>query len=214
VPECRSLTTCRDLEIAAFEADSHLSDIENFVFDGRQSLRSIAILSVVTFRGRWFSSCGLLGSVTFLRPCRLTRIRKYRRAGCEFLRRFVIRASVTEIDVQAFDGCAIRQLEIEEGSVSFGVQNQFLLAFASGFVPRVVGSPESIRIPFWVQHLTPYCCAWKKRLRTVEFEPSSKLRFIDPFTFFGCKSLTSICIPPFVAALPQIRSATTPGSKR
>jgi hypothetical protein len=177
-------------------------------------LRSIAIPSVGTFSGRCFSSRRSVRSIALLRPSSLSKIRKYGLAGPEFLEQFVIPVFVPEIDIQAFDGYAIPQLDIEQESVSFRVQNQFLLDFAGSLVPWVVGSPESIRIPFWVQRLTPYCCAWEKRLRTVEFEPNSKLRFIDPFTFLGCKSLTSICTPPFVAALPQIGSVTTPGSKR
>jgi hypothetical protein len=66
--KCRSLSDCQSLEIVAFEANSHLADIDTFVFDGCQSLRSIAIPSVATFEGTWFPSCRSLRSLTFLRP--------------------------------------------------------------------------------------------------------------------------------------------------
>jgi hypothetical protein len=121
---------------------------------------------------------------------------------CLLLQRLVIPASVTEIDVHAFDMCKVRQLEIEEGSVSFKVQDQFLVDFTGHSILWVVGSPESIRIPFSVHCLTPYCCAWKTTLITVEFEPISHLWVIDEFAFFGCESLRSICIPSSVKLLP------------
>jgi hypothetical protein len=118
------------------------------------------------------------------------------------LQRLVIPASVTEIDVHAFDRCKVRQLEIEEGSVSFKVQDQFLVDFAGDSILWVVGSPESIRIPFSVHYLSPHCCAWKTTLRTVEFEPISHLWVIYQFAFLGCESLRSICIPTSVESLP------------
>jgi hypothetical protein len=60
------------------------------------------------------------------------------------LRRLSIPISVTAIDGSSFQCSGIRLIEIEEGSVSFRVVNEFLVDVAVRSLVWVIRSPESI----------------------------------------------------------------------
>jgi hypothetical protein len=77
---------------------------------------------------------------------------------------------VTEIDGSAFRLSGIESIEIEEGSVSFRVVNEFLVDFAVRSLVFVIGSPASIQIPSSIEELQPSWGFCKTTLGTAEFE--------------------------------------------
>jgi hypothetical protein len=190
------------LQIVAFEANSHLREIRPMAFFWCGSLRSIAIPSFVDRLGSsCFSLCRSLCSVVFESPSRLTTIENGALWECQSLTHLSIPASVTAIKSEAFCGTGIRSIEVEEGSVSFRVQNELLVDFEVRSLIWVIGSPESIVIPSSIEELGERCCARQERLRTVEFESESTLRSIGRFAFAVCESLESIWIPSSVEVL-------------
>jgi hypothetical protein len=190
------------LQTVAFEAGSLLCEIGPSGFSGCQSLRSIAMPSLVARLGHnCFQFCESLQSVMFERPSRLAAINYHAFFLCRSLNRFCIPASVRTIRDFVFAVSGISSIEIEEGSVSFRVVNDLLVDFEVRSLLYVIGSPESIVIPSSIEELRPFCCAWKESLRTVEFESGSNLRSIGPSAFHGCASLKSICIPSSVEFL-------------
>jgi hypothetical protein len=187
---------CLALQLVAFEADSHLCEIEQSAFFGCHSLRSIAIPSLTGRLGfSCFSFCQSLQSLVFERPSRLATIERYTFSDCQSLNRLCIPASVTSIHDPVFNGTGIRWIEIEEGSLSFGVREGLLVDFDVRSLVWVIGSPESIVIPSSIEELRPFCCSYQNKLRTVEFESDRNLRSIGESAFHGCRSLESICIP-------------------
>jgi hypothetical protein len=121
--------------------------------------------------------------------------------GCSLLRQFDIPASVTTIEPLALPVGGTISIAVEEGSVSFRVVNQLVVGFDVRSLLCVIGFPESIVIPSSIEELRESCCAFNERLKSVEFEPASKLRSIGREAFRGCKSLESISIPPSVEVL-------------
>jgi hypothetical protein len=196
------LGRCCDLKFVAFEAHSFLCEIGSFTFYLCESLQSISIPPSVCLAGqRCFTTCRSLGSVTFERPSRLATIEGSAFLFCESLNRFLIPASVTAIDDFAFGGSGIRSIDIEDGSISFRVLNEFLVDFEVRSLVWVIGSPESIQIPSSIEELRPSCCRGNLRLRTVEFESDSTIRWIPQHAFSACPSLESICLPSSVEVL-------------
>jgi hypothetical protein len=192
---------CQSLQIVAFEWDSHLSAIAPSAFERCDYLRSIAIPSGVGRFGRCcFYGCESLQLVMFDQPC-LAQIDGLALFACKSLTRFVIPASVREIDASAFAGGGIRSVVTEEGSLSFRVRNGFLVDFEGRSLVRAMGCPESILIPSWIEELGPSCCAWSEGLRTVAFESDLNPRSIGQFAFRGCGSLESVHIPSSVEVL-------------
>jgi hypothetical protein len=195
---------CSDVEIVAFEGDSHLRGLGRQTFSWCTSLKCIAIPSFVDVLGEeCFSLCTSLRSLIFELPSRLATIERWALCDCESLTSVVIPASVTTIYSEAFQSSGISWIEIEEGSISFRVVNDLLVDFEGGSMVWVIGSPESILIPSSIEELGPSCCAWKARLRTVEFESTPILRSIGESAFVGCGSLESICIPSSVEVLHE-----------
>jgi hypothetical protein len=195
---------CCDLQFVAFEAHSVLCAIGPFAFSLCESLQSIAIPPSVCLLGSYcFSTCRSLGSVTFEAPFRLATMEEGAFLLCESLNRLFIPASVTAIDELAFGGSGIRSIELEEGSISFRVENELLVDFEGWSLIWRIGSPESIRIPSSIEELRPFCCAEKANLRTVGFESDSNLRSIGESGFADCQALESICIPSSVEVLPD-----------
>jgi hypothetical protein len=154
--------------------------------------------------------------------CRLTAIERGALSVCQLLNCLVIPASVTAIDCSAFEVSGIRSIGIEEGSVSFRVQNGFLLDFEGRSLIWAIGSPVSIVIPASIEELAPSCCRVNLRLKTVAFESDSQLRSIGRLAFEHCHALQAICIPASVQVLRGccfascwgLRSVTfDPGSK-
>jgi hypothetical protein len=200
----KCLAECRALQFLAFEFGSHLREIQGWAFSGCGSLRSIAIPSSLGRLERdCFYCCWSLGSVTFERPSRLAAIERDTLSNCESLTRLLIPASVMAIDVSALVSSGIGSIEIEEGSVSFKVVNEFLVDFGVRSLILVIGFPESIHIPSSIAELRPFCCCGKARLRTVEFESDSHLRSIGADAFGSCGSLESIRIPSSVEVLGE-----------
>jgi hypothetical protein len=198
------LTECWDLQIVAFEGDSHLSELSVDAFAYCKSLRSIAIPPLVALLGECcFAYCQSLQSVMFERPSRIATIGASAFWFCFSLDWFSIPASVTEMDGSAFTGSRIRSVGIEEGSTSFRVVNELLVDFEVRSLVLAIGSPESIVIPSTIETLGQFCFCWNDELRTVEFESDSILRSIGHSAFLGCKSLESICIPSSVEVLPE-----------
>jgi hypothetical protein len=186
------------LKIVAFESDSHLREIGRSAFCKCQCLRSIAIPFTVA----------TIEHAVFL--------------GCRSLSRFVIPASVTALGESVFLNSGISSIEIDEGSVSFRVVNQFLVDFEVRSLSWVIGSPESIVIPSSIEQLRPYCCAWHDKVRSVVFEPDSRLRSIDRSAFQFCVSLEAISIPSSVEILSvacfddcfRLQTVTLPADSR
>jgi hypothetical protein len=168
-----------DLELIAFECDSHLRELGPDGFSGCLALRSIAL------------------------PPRLVTISDRAFAHCESLKRLVIPASVTAIGSLVFQHSGVRSIEIEEGSVSFRVVNELLVDFGVRSLVLVIGVPASILIPSSIEELRPFCCAESWRLKTVEWESNSNLRCIDQSAFFHAFSLKSIVIPSSVEVLRE-----------
>jgi hypothetical protein len=186
----------------AFEADSFLRDIGPVSFHDCDLLRSIAIPPFVGLLPREFVGyCRSLGSVIFERPFRPATIATFAFSGCQSLTWLFIPASVTTIEHAAFQDSGIVSIEVSTESVSFRVQDEFLIDFEIRSLVWVIGSPEKILIPASIEELGPSCCAWKERLRSVEFESDSTLRSIGRFAFGFCDSLESICIPSSVEVL-------------
>jgi hypothetical protein len=198
------LRQCRALQFVAFEFGSHLREIQPSAFSICESLRSIAIPSSVgRLEGDCFALCRSLGSLTFERRSRLATIGESAFESCDSLTRLLIPASVTAIDGSAFGRSGIGSIEIEEGSISFRVVNEFLVDFGVRSLVWVIGSPESIQIPSSIEELRPRCCSSKPALRNVGFESDSNLRSIGRSAFFFCESLESICIPSSVEVLGE-----------
>jgi hypothetical protein len=186
----------------AFECDSHLREIGRYAFSYCGSLQSIAVPSSVGFFGPGcFHACRSLGSVTFERRSKLATIEESAFWNCPSLNWLSIPASVTMIGDSAFGASGIRWIEIEDGSVSFRVVNEFLVDFESRSLIYGIGSPDSVEIPSSIEELRPYCFAMKDRLRTVEFESDSTLGSIAESAFDFCESLKSVCIPSSVEVL-------------
>jgi hypothetical protein len=197
------LLKCHRVEFVAFEANSLLSEIGLCAFSASQ-LQSIVIPSSVSLLAPGcFSGCPSLRLVTFERPSSLATIKRNAFFGCQSLNRFLILASVREIEERAFGWSGLRSIEIEEGSVSFRVVNEFLVDFEVCSLLCVIGSPESIQIPSSIEELQHCCAASKECLIHVEFEPDSNLRSIGVFAFEYCKSLESIRIPSSVEVLAR-----------
>jgi hypothetical protein len=193
---------CNALQTVAFEAGSHLCDIGPSGLFNCFTLRSIAIPSFVAFLdSSCLSFCKSLQSLMFDRPSRLATIERHAFSFCESLRRLCIPASVTTIDNSAFAGSGIGSIEIEEGSVSFRVENDLLVDFEARSLVWVIGSPDSIVIPSSIEELRPFCCSYKMGLSNVEFESASNLRSVGESAFHYCGSLKSICIPSSVEFL-------------
>jgi hypothetical protein len=200
--EC--LTGRGDLEIVAFEADSHLREISANVFSGCGSLRSIVIPPLVGLLGTCcFAFSSFLQTVMFAPASRLATIDQSAFLLCESLNPFSIPASVTAIHDRAFLGSGIRSIEIEEGPVSFRVVNELLVAFEVRSLVWVIGSPESIVIPSSIEEIGPCSCAWQDGLGSVQFESDSSLRSLGQSSFACCQSLESICIPSSVEVLRE-----------
>jgi hypothetical protein len=198
------LKKCHHLEIVVFEGDSHLGEILMRAFSFCGSLQSIALPPFVRHLGRHcFPFCGSLQSVMFEPPSTLATIEAFAFLNCRSLDWFSIPASVTAMDGSAFVGSRIRSVGIEKGSVSFKIRNDFLVDFGMRVLVLVIGSPESIVVPSTIETLGRFCLSTAKRLRTVEFEPGSSLRRIEPTVFSGCGSLESICIPSSVEVLAE-----------
>jgi hypothetical protein len=195
---------CLDLKFVIFEAHSFLCEFGLSALSCGQSLHSIAIpSSVCLVPPNCFFRCPSLGSVTFERPSRLTTIGRGAFLLCQSLNRFLIPASLTAIDELAFEGSGIRSIELEEGSISFRVENELLVDFEVRSLVWLIESPKLIQIPSSIEELRPFCCARKASLTTVEFESDSHLRSIGESAFGNCKSLESICIPSSVGFLPD-----------
>jgi hypothetical protein len=193
---------CFGLQITAFEGDSHLCAIGAHAFEGCLSLLSITVPSSVGLLGKFcFASCASLQSVMFEPPSRLTTIEYGTFAICQSLHRLFLPASLTAIDARVLARSGIGSIGIDDGSVSFKVVNEFLVDFGVRSLIWVIGSPDSIRIPSSIEELRPSSCQWKARLRTVEFESDSSLRFIRQSAFAHCESLESIYIPSSVEIL-------------
>jgi putative effector of murein hydrolase LrgA (UPF0299 family) len=141
--------------------------------------------------------------VTFERPSKLTTIEQDAFWYCESLTRLFIPASVTAIAESAFTGSGIESIEIDDGSVSFRVVNEFLVDFEVRSLVWVIGSPESIEIPSSIEYIPPYCCRSKTRLIHVESESNSHLLSIGEFAFAFCDSLKSVFIPSSVGVLRE-----------
>jgi hypothetical protein len=98
------------------------------------------------------------------------------------LSRLSVPASVTLIEQLSLQGSRSPSIgiEIEEGSISLGVPDELLVDFeVRSLVYRyVVDSPQSIVIPSSIEELPPVCSFWEEKLRTVDYEPDSKLRLI------------------------------------
>jgi hypothetical protein len=187
----------------AFEGGSGLLEIGRSAFRACSSLQSIGIPSTVGLLGSsCFAGCVSLGSVTFGRPSTLATIEQYAFLSCRSLNRLHLPASVKAIDGSAFCDSGISSIEIEEGSVSFRVVNEFLVDFEFRSLVLVMGSPESIEIPSSIEEIGPFCCGGTS-LRTVEFETDSNLRSIGRSAFLLCRSLESICIPSSVEVLGE-----------
>jgi hypothetical protein len=154
--------------------------------------------SVGFLRAECFHWCLSLQLVTFERPSGLTTINGRAFSECQSLDRLVIPASVRAIHAEAFVGSGISWMEIEEGSVSFKIRNEFLLDFKGRSLLWVFGFRKSIRIPCWIMQLGAYCCASKNGLKRIEFESDSNLRLIDAFAFCLCCRLKEVWIPPSV----------------
>jgi hypothetical protein len=195
---------CDTLQFVAFEHDSHLREIGRDAFDLCDSLLSIAIPTFVGLLAvNCVRHCASLGTVTFEQPSRLATIQDMAFCECTSLDRLLIPASVTAIHGSALRGSGIRSVEIEEGSFSFRVQNEFLVDFVGRSLISVIGSPESIQIPSSIEELGPYCCYSNTGLRTVEFESDSHLRSVGECAFAYCQALESICIPSSVEFLRE-----------
>jgi hypothetical protein len=137
----------------------------------------------------------------FEEPSRLATIEQYTFSSCQSLNRLFIPASVTAIHDSVFDGSGISSIEIEEGSVSFRVENDLLVDFCVRSLVLVIGCPESIVVPSSIAELRRFCCFSKPRLSKVEFESGSRLRSIGEYAFSCCRLLESISIPSSVEFL-------------
>jgi hypothetical protein len=199
-----SFATCSALEIVAFESGSHLSDIGADAFRNCDSLRSIAIPSLVRHLASACLADGQsLQSVLFEPGSKLATIDGGVFPGSPALHRLLIPASLTAMDAQGLTGSGISSIEIEPGSASFSVRNGFLLDFSGRSLLWVLGSPESILIPSCIEELRRFFCGNNEQLKTVRFESGSTLRFIQEFAFAYCESLESICIPSSVEVLQR-----------
>jgi hypothetical protein len=198
------LSECPFLQIVAFECDSHLREIGAWALDTCPLLQSIAIPSSVGFLPQeCFSCCRSLRSVTFERPSKLTTIEQAAFWYCQSLTRLFIPVSVTAIAESAFTGSGLESIEIDDGSVSFRVVNEFLVDFEVRSLVWVIGSVESIEIPSSIEELRPYCCRSQKRLTHVGFESNSHLLSIGEFAFAVCDSLESVFVPSSVEVLRE-----------
>jgi hypothetical protein len=198
------LMGCNSLQVVVFEGGSHLREIGRSAFACCDSLRSIAIpFSTGLLGPECFHCSRSLELVTFELPSRLATIGASAFSHCRSLSRLVIPASVTAIADSVFKGSGISSIEIEDGSISFRVENEFLVDFEFRSLVWVIGSPESIEIPSSIEELRPFCCSLNETLMHVEFESDSTVRSIGQCAFAFCAWLESICIPSSVEVVPE-----------
>ena len=189
---------CKKLKQVTFKSTSQLKSIGDSAFYGCISLKNIEIpTSVISFGPSAFGNCSLLESIE-------------------------IPSGVEYMAYSTFSGCTNLQYKLENGLMYLGnSENEYfyLWGLAASHMNtistmtinsncKIIGSyildrynPTSLTkviIPSGVISISPFAFYRQSNLKTVEFEPNSKLQNLGGYAFSGCTSLESIEIPSSV----------------
>ncbi len=196
-------TICEDafddsskLTSLTFEEGSQLETIENFTFEGCESLTELVIPnSVKTICTEAFDGCLSLKSLKFEKGSHLETIGYSSFGSCESLTELEIPASVKTIEEIAFEECeSLEFLTFEEGS-----QLEYIGELA--FYDCV--SLKELTIPSSVKTIDEEAFVECESLEFLTFEENSQLETLKPGCFAICNSLTELVIPSSVKTIDE-----------
>jgi hypothetical protein len=157
----------------------------------------VRIRATVSVLGRsCFERNKSISTVLFEDGTILRRIERYAFFSAT-VKTITIPGSVDFIDGSAFTACPIDSFSIAEDNRHFELDGDLLIDLNGTRLVKSFGTSREIVIPKYVTILGPSCCASKKTLAIVSFEPGSLLKRIDAHAFFDT-SLKEIEFPPFV----------------
>lgn len=203
------------IEIVEFEEGSTIEKINDRVFLGCSSLKSINLPSTITEIGGYaFSGCKSLTDFTLpenlkilggaaLNGCSslenieipetLTSISASAFKGCALINEIVIPASVTTIEAQAFSGLtSLEKVTFEEGSQLTAIKDY---AFSGCTALKEIIIPKSVTT------LGTKVFQSCSTLERVEFEEGSNVTAIPDYAFYLCKALQTIELPDTVTSI-------------
>ena len=195
-----------------------VTKINNNVFSGCKSLKSISIPEGVTQIGRFaFYSCSNLSSISI--PDSVTQIGHYAFCECSKLTNIVIPKGVTQIGDGTFSGCSqLISVEIPEGVTQIGSRAFYGCSNLSSIsIPDSVtqigsrafdGCNIAVTIydnaKYIGNYSNPYMVLMTVIDRTISTcKINNQTRFIDDSAFYGCNELTEIDIPEGVIRIGE-----------
>jgi hypothetical protein len=167
-----------------------LSRIRESACDENYSLASVLIPGNVVEIGFWaFYECVSLLSVDFVLPSKLRSIHFGAFAGCQSLTQFRIVESVTRIHGSFLQGSGVREITVDRDNAKFETMDAFLVSRDRKKIVCYFGNDSDVRIGANVETIGPSSFEKCQFLRSVTFEPASKLKRIGGHAFEGCRSL-------------------------
>jgi hypothetical protein len=180
------------ISVLRLESLLRLSLIGKNAFMYNDSLRSILIPgSVVEIGCRAFLDCHSLSEVHFVLPSKLVSIGGEAFGRCTSLTEFWIVASVEEIVGDFLRGSAVPEVFVEANNPHFETLEGFLVN-GGRTILYYFGRDCDVRIGADIETIGPHSFEDCQFLRSVQFEPGSKLTQIEVCAFKNCRSLERV----------------------
>jgi hypothetical protein len=184
-----------------FENGTKLREIADRAFAGCVELRECDVpATVLTIGDECFWGCRQLARVAFENGSRLKRIGAGAFCECR-LRSMGIPSATEEIDGSAFAKCPLLDLRVSPGNRHFRVDGNFLMTKDGREVVRYFGMECEVFVASSVEVLRKSSFESCDLLRSLIFEPESKLKTIGISALADCKSFLGISIPGSVEVI-------------
>jgi hypothetical protein len=151
--------------------------------------------------GSAFSGCALLEEVQFQLPSNLAKIGGNVFRGCESLTEIYIVKSVSEISGNFLALSGVHHVVVDSGNRTFKTIHGFLLERDGTYIVCYFGVEPDVRIPSHIVTIGQRSFCRCQDVRSVTFEPGSKLTRVEQSAFFAAKSLQRV---QFRSLLPHL----------
>jgi hypothetical protein len=178
------------LGVVPLELMPQLSRIGFCSCEANRNLRSLLIPgSVVEIRQGAFADCDSLSRVEFVVPSKLASISWQSFRRCKSLSEFRIVASVREICGNFLELSGVHHISVDADNSEFETIGGFLVNRDRTAIIRYFGEDCDLRIDVNIETIGDYAFSRCRCLRSVTFEPGSKLKRIGNYAFASCMSL-------------------------